>query len=148
MPSYTVKSKLESRLPPDLPDDITDADFAEWIEDASKEVDGEVGVNFPVLDSGSKFEDYPDTPFQIQLCAYWLAMSNALERLQEIQQIGAELDDEDTYRKRAMDKLTKIRRGDIDVFGADGEDAATDTPLGIAVEARTQIFTATELAKF
>lgn len=148
MPAYTAKSKVEDLLPSSLPSAITDSDFTEWIADASAEVDGEVGRDFPLLESGQKFEDYPDTPLQIELCARWLAASFGYARIKEINRASSDLDSEAKYRRMAEGKLKRIREGEIDVFGGAGEELDADAPAGVVVTARTQIFTATELDKF
>lgn len=148
MPAYTTKAKVEELLPSALPAAITDADFTQWIDDASSEVDDEVGTAFPLLDSGQKFVDAPNTPRAIEQCARWLAGANAFTKLKVVNRTQGGLTQGDRYRQMAEAKLGRIRRGEIDVYGTDGEDLATESAATLVVSTRMQQFTETELDKF
>ena len=141
MPAYTTKAVLEGLLPSNLPAEITDAVFAEWIADASAEVDAEVGPDFPVQDSGQKFTDAPGAPSEIERCARWLAGHYGYMRLKELNRSRDVPTNAERYRGWAEAKLRKIRNGEIDLRDSAGEELDTDAPAGMTVEARDQIFT-------
>ncbi len=145
--AYTTQARVEELLPSSISSTIKAA-IPGWITDASREVDGEVGPDYPMGEAGQKFADQPDTPFEIEQCARWLAGHYAYIKIKEVSRASEPFTQGELYRKWAMDKLAKIRRGEIQVFGEEGADLAEDAPAGVSVAARTQVFTQTELDRY
>ena len=146
--AYTTRPAVEQILPQGLPGRIDGGYFARWIENAGREIDAEVGGEFAVQSSGWKFASVPDTPPIIALIAQWLAASFAFSEIREINR-GArdERGSEEIYRARALEKLARIRRGEIEVESATGEDLAT-SPSPITTLAPTPQFAGIPLSYF
>lgn len=145
--AYTTQAKVEELLPGSISSTLKAAILG-WIADASREVDGEVGPDYPMGDTGQKFADQPDTPFEVELCARWLAGHYAYIKIKEVSRAAEPFTQGELYRKWAMEKLGKIRKGEIQVFGDEGADLAEDAPAGVSVSARSQVFSQTELDKY
>lgn len=146
---YTARAAVEHLLPSNLPRAVGDADFERWIANACREIDAEVGRDYPVLASGWKFDAQPDTPPTIAQIAQWLSASHAYGELKEINRVGTnQKTGEEKYRSLAMEKLTRIRRGEIEVESAGGQPLDTESPSPILTLPPTPQFVGETLDQF
>ena len=119
-----------------IPDSITDTQFDTWITWASREVDAKVGLQFPVLSSGWKFESPPDTPSIIVQTAAYLVASQALRGLRTVNRQGKTVSASAEYYGMAQANLAGIRDKKIDVYGNTGADLDSDEESPVFVQAR------------
>ena len=137
---YTSRTHIDALglIPTRLPWDDADAKITAWITQAAREIDAGVGADFPVLSGGWKFETYPDTPDIIALTCAWLTASYVYQALGVVSR-----DDGPPawvrYREMAERKISDVRMGRMDVFGADGEATDTDTPTPITIKKRDAV---------
>ncbi len=142
---YISREKVQSQamVPPNLPysDDEVDEKFSTWIKDSSREIDSGVGYDFPVLSTGWKFAAYPDTPPEIVLVCGWLVASRVLEAIGIASRSKDGLPMWMRYRKMAENGLMLIRKKEIDVYGAQGAQLDTATPVPITIQDRPAVKT-------
>ncbi len=143
---YISREKVEAQamVPPNLPwtGDEANEKFLEWAQDSSREIDSGVGYDFPVLSTGWKFAAYPDTPPEIVMVCGWLVASRALESTGMTARVKDGFPMWVHYRKMAENRLTLIRKKELDVYGAQGQELDTDQPTPITVKARPSAKTA------
>ena len=137
---YTSRTEVESLglVPGKYPwsDAVADEKYNTWVRNASREIDSEVGVDYPVLESGWKFNSPPDTPQPVVLAASWLVASYALAALGVNARAGNSPPMWVQYRGMANAKIRGIRDKKIDLFGDEGSELDTATPSPVVVSAR------------
>lgn len=128
---YTSRAEVESQglVPGKYPwsDAVADEKYSTWVRNASSEIDSEVGMDYPVLPSGRKFEQHPDTPQPVVLAASWLVASYALTALGVNARVGDSPPMWVQYRNMAEKKIRGIRDKKVDLFG--DESAELDTAV-------------------
>ena len=120
--AYITPEQIMLAVPLDFPDRATTNDFEvmrQWITRADGHTDAGVGPGFPVLESGRRFKDAPDTPVLIQECSLNRALSYAYEYLQIFSQVGVSYETIREYRNEANNTLKAIREEDLNPFPAD-----------------------------
>lgn len=118
--------------------EVEDDEMDKAIAAAAVEVDDGVGPQYPRVERGNwKFKDHPDTPRMITTLTTWLAVSIILGVRQVQSDDARQLTDEEKFRRRAEDRLQKIRDGVIVVAPVDTE---SDDEGALIVSKSTRVF--------
>ena len=147
MPTYCTDAQLTDELMDHLPEEITSSYRSSAIGDSSSELDGLVGLSFPLdySTSSQKFPnitDSPATPIVIKRCAIWLAASYCWVTMSATSRLtteAAESSPAEMYRSLVTNEqgtglADRIRDGQIQVILSDGTIIGTsEDPLGGAV---------------
>jgi len=135
MASYTSDAKLLVELPSSLPSTLSSAVRAQYISDASAEVDSRVGPRYG-LDYATNTQRFPDitddpaTPEVIEQIARWLAAARCYRKLGDINRdVATGMSTPERYEKQAWELLKEIKTGGIQIVDSDGTDLAGTEPL-------------------
>lgn len=131
---YTSRAEIESRgYDPMLKRELEDMEFMGWIADASHDLDSEVGEDYPMQETGFRFDAYPNTPPIIAMVATWLAQAYMLESLGEVTRESSGPSASERLYDRAMKKLADIRERKAPVYSRAGVRIDTALPAPVSV---------------
>lgn len=134
MAAYTSDANLLIELPNSLPSELSSAVRAQYISDASAEVDAWVGIRFGLsyVSGTQKFPDItasPATPAIIEKQARRLAAALGYRKLGETSRTPTQGTIAEKYEELAWKFLQMIRDGKLDIYDSAGTDLASANPL-------------------